>query len=131
MAKQNKEKREFDSRNFVAELIGSGFTIIPGESGDRDEYGYVNSTIMRYCIKSMPSGGIVGRYLENREIEGKPRFEIVYDLNDSWHMKSAVHLKKFLKKLEVEFTETPSVEEREKKLQESREMASALEESLK
>lgn len=69
--------------------------------------------------------------MENWEIEGKPRFEIIYDLNDSGNMTSALRLKETLKELEVKFIETPSVEERSSQLKKGGELVSALEKSLK
>lgn len=87
---------------------------------------------MRYCIKGTThSSAIIGRYMENWEIEGKPRFEIIYDLNDSGNMTSALRLKETLKELEVKFIETPSVEERSSQLKKGGELVSALEKSLK
>jgi hypothetical protein len=115
-----------DEGNCLAQLLSYGFTIVPGDSG-KDEYGFLDMGVTRYCIKPLRGNCVIGKYAEgtprHQEDPSAPRYEIIYNMNDSQQIKSAAGLRSYLRKLGVEFIESPPAEIR-------REMASSLEKSL-
>ncbi|MCA9485879.1 MAG: hypothetical protein KC506_03480 [Nanoarchaeota archaeon] len=128
-------RKPFESRNYIAELVAAGFTITSGIKGEAETYGFVDSCVTCYEIHPIRSFEIVvGVYKEDgrqeRENPDFPRFKIIYLPECVSSLESATSLKKTLDELGVSYSETPPRGEREKIATDLEKRASALRTAL-
>ena len=124
-----------DTRNYLAELVSAGFTIVPfGSENNRESYGFVDNYVTEYKIH--PCGDLktkIGSYLKNSDKErtdpNYPRFTIIYGTTEP-SIREATRLKTTLERIGATFSEDPSKEERQAMITDLAEKLIALKNSV-